>query len=87
MVRKIVEERKLSIEKTGEKGFANDTLDVLLRDTGDSDDKQRLSFDFISGNIVEMMIPGEDSVPMVITLAIKFLSDDPVILKQLVVGS
>lgn len=84
MVRKIVEERKLSIEKTGEKGFANDTLDVLLRDTGDSDDKQRLSFDFISGNIVEMMIPGEDSVPMVITLAIKFLSDYPVILKQLV---
>ncbi|KAK3026535.1 hypothetical protein RJ639_041832, partial [Escallonia herrerae] len=36
------------------------------------------------GNIVEMMIPGEDSVPMVMTLAVKYLSDSPLALARLV---
>uniref|UniRef100_A0A5B7AIL3 22alpha-hydroxysteroid 23-monooxygenase n=1 Tax=Davidia involucrata TaxID=16924 RepID=A0A5B7AIL3_DAVIN len=85
MVRRIVEERKVALEKTDEKGIANDAVDVLLRDTSESNDTQQsLPLDFISGNIIEMMIPGEDSVPMVMTLAVKFLSDSPVALKRLV---
>ncbi|GMP27304.1 hypothetical protein CsSME_00003351 [Camellia sinensis var. sinensis] len=74
MVRRIVEDRKMALEKTGDKGMPNDAVDVLLRDTGESNEvNQRLPMDFIAGNIIEMMIPGEDSVPMVMTLAVKFL--------------
>ncbi|KAL6963543.1 cytochrome P450 [Sarracenia purpurea var. burkii] len=85
MVRKIIEERKITLEKIRDKGMANDAIDVLLRDIGESDEiNQRLPLDFISGNIIEMMIPGEDSVPMVMTLAVKFLSDNPIALSRLV---
>lgn len=88
MVTKIVEERKLGMDKTEEKGSPNDAIDVLLRDTGESahetQQHQRLPLDFISGNIIEMMIPGEDSVPMVMTLAVKYLSDSPVALSRVV---
>lgn len=87
MVTKIVEERKLGMDKTGGKDSPNDAIDVLLRDTEESshETQQRLPLDFISGNIIEMMIPGEDSVPMVMTLAVKYLSDSPVALSRVVV--
>ncbi|CAL5366319.1 unnamed protein product [Camellia sinensis] len=85
MVRRIVEDRTMALEKTDDKGMPNDAVDVLLRDTGESNEvNQRLPMDFIAGNIIEMMIPGEDSVPMVMTLAVKFLSDSPVALSRLV---
>lgn len=87
MVRKMVDDRKRAMEKNEMKGSdsPNDAIDVLLRDTGESDGtQQRLPLDFISGNIIEMMIPGEDSVPMIMTLAIKFLSDNPAALARLV---
>lgn len=83
MVRKIVDYRKMAMEKKETKDSCppNDAIDVLLRDTGESDGtQQRLPLDFISGNIIEMMIPGEDSVPMIMTLAVKYLSDNPVAL-------
>ncbi|XP_022741808.1 3-epi-6-deoxocathasterone 23-monooxygenase-like [Durio zibethinus] len=83
MVKKIVEERKLATGKTDEKSNANDAVDVLLRDSENANDKQSLPFDFISGNIIEMMIPGEETVPMAMTLAVKFLTDCPVALHQL----
>ncbi|EOX90957.1 hypothetical protein QUC31_002879 [Theobroma cacao] len=83
MVKKIVEERKLAMEKTDERGMANDAVDVLLRDREEANDKQSLPLDFVSGNIIEMMIPGEETVPMAMTLAVKFLSDCPVALHQL----
>ncbi|MBA0643278.1 hypothetical protein Goklo_027588, partial [Gossypium klotzschianum] len=88
VVKKIVEERKLAMEEeTDEKGMAKDAVDVLLRDSSEepsSDQiKQSLPLDFISGNIIEMMIPGEETVPMAMTLAVKFLSDCPVALQQL----
>ncbi|GMH06506.1 hypothetical protein Nepgr_008346 [Nepenthes gracilis] len=87
MTRKIVEERRLSTNYfKGEEDNHNDAIDALLRDSGDAADaneNQRLPSDFISGNIIEMMVPGEDSVPMAMTLAVKFLSDNPVALKQL----
>lgn len=86
MVRKIVEERKLTMEEiSDEKGVAKDAVDVLLRDSGEANEKQSLSLDFISSNIIEMMIPGEETVPMAMTLAVKFLTDSPVALKQLTV--
>nr|WAW38272.1 CYP90C42 [Plumbago zeylanica] len=44
---------------------------------------QRLMLDFISGNIIEMMIPGEESVPMVMTLVVKFLGENPLALAKL----
>ena len=82
MVKKIVEERKLAMEETDEKGMANDAVDVLLRDSEEANEKQSLPLDFISGNIIEMMIPGEETVPMAMTLAVKFLTDCPVALHQ-----
>ncbi|XP_022774001.1 3-epi-6-deoxocathasterone 23-monooxygenase-like isoform X2 [Durio zibethinus] len=83
MVKKIVEERKLAMEKTDEKGMANDAVDVLLRDSEEANEKQSVPLDFICGNIIEMMIPGEETVPMAMTLAVKFLSVCPVALHQL----
>lgn len=85
MVKRVVEERKLAMEKAGEKGAAKDVIDVLLRDNKEANEKQYLPVDFISGNIIEMMIPGEETMPTAITLAVKFLSDSPVALKQLTV--
>ncbi|TXG59734.1 hypothetical protein EZV62_014307 [Acer yangbiense] len=94
IVNRIVEERKLGMEMMSDhgddddddqkSGAANDAVDVLLREYFvESNEKQSLPLDFISGNIVEMMIPGEETVPMAMTLAVKFLSDSPVALKQL----
>lgn len=87
MVRKIVEDRKVSMEKqsSGERGVAMDAVDLLLREHVDGNEKQSPPLDFISGNIIEMMIPGEETVPTAMTLAVKFLSDSPVTLKRLVV--
>ncbi|KAL0332952.1 UNVERIFIED_CONTAM: 3-epi-6-deoxocathasterone 23-monooxygenase CYP90C1 [Sesamum calycinum] len=86
MVNKIIKERKNAMQKTEENGPQNDAIDVLLRDTGYSDEMQqcRLPLDFISGNIIEMMIPGEETVPTAMTLAVKFLIDNPVALAHLV---
>ncbi|GKV41548.1 hypothetical protein SLEP1_g49061 [Rubroshorea leprosula] len=86
MVRKIVEERKLAMETSegdGGKGVANDAVDVLLRDNGEANEKQSLTLDLISGNIIEMMIPGEETVPTAMTLAVYFLTHCPTALNQL----
>ncbi|XP_058085864.1 3-epi-6-deoxocathasterone 23-monooxygenase CYP90C1 isoform X2 [Magnolia sinica] len=63
-VKSIVEEKM----KRTEKDSVMDVIDVLLNETCDINEQQ-LSIDFICGNIIEMMIPGEDSVPMIMTLA------------------
>ncbi|KNA04245.1 hypothetical protein SOVF_201480 [Spinacia oleracea] len=55
----------------------NDVLDVLL-----SDQSGQLTDDLMSDNMIDMMIPGEDSVPLLITLAIKYLSDSPLALQK-----
>lgn len=78
IVKKIVEEKKLKIESIRGDHDVMDAVEVLLSDIGES-----LPPDFISGNIIEMMIPGEESVPMLMTLAIKYLSDCPLAVKQL----
>ena len=57
-----------------------DVIDVLLNDTSG-----QLTDDLIADNIIDMMIPGEDSVPVLLTLAVKYLSDCPAALQQLLV--
>ncbi|KAL8523209.1 hypothetical protein ACS0TY_013253 [Phlomoides rotata] len=82
IVKRIIEERKTSMEKKEEREMPNDAIDVLL---GDTDEQQhQLPVDFISGNIIEMMIPGEETVPTAMTLAVKFLVDNPLALAHLV---
>ncbi|KAG8659968.1 3-epi-6-deoxocathasterone 23-monooxygenase CYP90C1 [Manihot esculenta] len=83
VVKKIVEERKIAMERSDEKGNIEDVVDLLLREYGEANEMQSLPLDFISDNIIEMMIPGEETVPTAMTLAVKFLSDCPVALKQM----
>lgn len=85
MVKRIVEEKKIALKLTDEKGPIVDAVDVLLRENGESGETQRLPDDFICGNIVEMMIPGEETMPTALTLAVKFLSDYPAALQQILV--
>ena len=70
---------------TDEKAPINDAVDLLLRDSSESSEKQSLPLDSISGNIIEMMIPGDETMVTAMTLAVKFLSDSPVALQKLVV--
>ncbi|XP_051120642.1 3-epi-6-deoxocathasterone 23-monooxygenase CYP90C1 [Andrographis paniculata] len=86
-VEKIIEERKLIMVKTQEKKeLPNDAIDVLLRDSDELEEMldHKLPPNFISGNIIEMMIPGEETVPTAMTLAVKFLGDHPIALAHLV---
>ena len=77
LVEKIIQARRSNgVPKTE----PNDVLDVLL-----SDQSGQLTDDLMSDNMIDMMIPGEDSVPILITLAIKFLSDCPFALQKLMV--
>lgn len=85
-VRKIVEERQLAMDRSdGDdlKGAANDAVDVFLRDSGEVNEKQSLTLDLITGNIIEMMIPGEETMPTAMTLAVFFLGQCPAALEQL----
>lgn len=70
---------------TDEKAPINDAVDLLLRDSSESSEKQSLPLDSISENIIEMMIPGDETMVTAMTLAVKFLSDSPVALQKLVV--
>lgn len=76
LVRRIIQARRNS----GISKFPKDIVDVLLNDTS-----EKLKDDLIADNIIDMMIPGEDSVPILITLAIKYLSESPAALQQLTV--
>ncbi|CAK7356847.1 unnamed protein product [Dovyalis caffra] len=55
-----------------------DVAEVLLNDAS-----EQLTDDLIADNMIDMMIPGEDSVPVLMTLAVKYLSDCPAALQQL----
>ena len=94
MVRNIVEERK-KLQKDNNGGdhgdtvavAVNDVVDVLLRDKVDSNSSSRLTPEMISQNIIEMMVPGEETLPTAMTIALKFLSDSPLALSKLQVRS
>jgi len=88
MVRRIVEERKkLMRDNNGDDEGDADVMDALLRDKGDSSSSTRLSPEMISQNIIEMIIPGEETLPTAMTMAMKFLSDSPLALSKLQVRS
>ncbi|KAL6865192.1 hypothetical protein ACP4OV_016343 [Aristida adscensionis] len=55
-----------------------DMIDVLL-----SNGSEELTDELISDNMIDFMIPAEDSVPVLITLAVKYLSECPPALRQL----
>lgn len=57
--------------------YCNDVIDVLINDGSDE-----LTDHLIAENMIDLMIPGEDSVPILITLAVKYLSDCPPALRQ-----
>ena len=78
-VKKILEARKSSGGMIT-KEAPRDVIDVLLNDTSG-----QLTDDLIADNIIDMMIPGEDSVPVLLTLPVKYLSDCPAALQQLLV--
>ncbi|XP_048336113.2 3-epi-6-deoxocathasterone 23-monooxygenase CYP90D1 isoform X2 [Ziziphus jujuba] len=75
LVKKTIQARK---NTSGISNFPKDVVDVLLSDTS-----EQLTDDLIADNMIDMMIPGEDSVPVLMTLAIKYLSDCPAALQQL----
>ncbi|KAK6264207.1 hypothetical protein SCA6_019641 [Theobroma cacao] len=74
IVHKIIQSKRNS----GISTVAKDVVDVLLKDAS-----ELLTDDLIADNMIDMMIPGEDSVPVLMTLAIKYLSDCPAALHQL----
>lgn len=76
LVRKTIEARR----NKGVTEVPKDVVDVLLNDTS-----EKLTDDLIADNIIDMMIPGEDSVPVLMTLATKYLSECPDALQQLTV--
>ncbi|KAL5579507.1 hypothetical protein UlMin_011949 [Ulmus minor] len=75
LIKRIIKERKSS---NGISNAPKDVVDVLLNDTSGL-----LTDDLIADNMIDMMIPGEDSVPVLLTLAVKYLSDCPAALQQL----
>lgn len=74
LVKKIIQERK----SCGISRVPKDVMEVLLKD-----ENEELTDDLIAENMIDMMIPGEDSVPILMTLAVKYLSDCPAALQQL----
>nr|KYP54345.1 Cytochrome P450 90D2 [Cajanus cajan] len=74
LVRRIIQAKRNS----GICKVPKDVVDVLLNDAS-----EKLTDDLIADNIIDMMIPGEDSVPVLMTLATKYLSECPAALQQL----
>ncbi|CAN1218076.1 3-epi-6-deoxocathasterone 23-monooxygenase CYP90D1 [Linum perenne] len=75
LVRKIIQSKR----ETNDSSIPpKDVIDVLLNDPSD-----RLTDELIADNVIDMMIPGEDSVPVLMTLAINYLSGCPAALRQL----
>ncbi|XP_057455241.1 3-epi-6-deoxocathasterone 23-monooxygenase CYP90D1 [Lotus japonicus] len=75
---KLVQRTIQARRKSGISKAPKDVVDVLLNDAN-----EKLTDDLIADNIIDMMIPGEDSVPVLITLAIKYLSECPAALQRL----
>lgn len=76
LVMKIIADKRLRSDASLQD--PKDVADVLLNDKS-----KKLTDELISDNMIDLMIPGEDSVPLLITLAIKYLSDCPKALHQL----
>lgn len=77
IVQRIIEER--NGDNKHKDCVANDVVDVLL-------EVNKGELKKMSENIIEMMIPGEETLPTAMTMAVKFLSDSPHALSKLVVS-
>ncbi|CAN0881606.1 3-epi-6-deoxocathasterone 23-monooxygenase CYP90D1 [Linum grandiflorum] len=75
LTRKIIQSKR---ERNDASAPPKDVIDVLLSDSSDE-----LTDELIADNMIDMMIPGEDSVPVLMTLAIHYLSECPAALQQL----
>ena len=86
LIQRIIQEKRRRLEVLdggeGPRAPPRDAIDVLI--SGGSDDE--LTDELISDNMIDLMIPAEDSVPVLITLAVKYLSECPLALQQLEVS-
>jgi len=81
LIKMIIQEKRKKMITEGEhmRGtHPRDMIDVLL-----GNDNDELTDELISDNMIDFMIPAEDSVPVLITLAVKYLSECPLALQQL----
>ncbi|AQK84719.1 cytochrome P450 90D2 isoform X2 [Zea mays] len=82
LIKTIIQEKRKKMMSEGDdlRGGTHprDMIDVLL---GNGNDE--LTDELISDNMIDFMIPAEDSVPVLITLAVKYLSECPQALQQL----
>ncbi|KAJ8480247.1 hypothetical protein OPV22_023974 [Ensete ventricosum] len=74
LIKSIIEEKRRN--KLG--CAPRDVVDVLINDASG-----RLTDNLISDNMIDLMIPAEDSVPVLVTLAVKYLSECPLALQHL----
>ncbi|XP_051181757.1 cytochrome P450 90D2 [Lolium perenne] len=74
LIQKIIQEKR----ENGVYQAPHDMIDVLMNNGSD-----QLTNELISDNMIDFMIPAEDSVPVLITLAVKYLSKCPLALEQL----
>lgn len=74
IIQKIIQEKR----KNNNGRAPRDAIDVLI-----NDGSNLLTDELISDNMIDLMIPAEDSVPVLVTLAVKYLSECPLALKQL----
>ncbi|XP_008805787.2 cytochrome P450 90D2-like isoform X2 [Phoenix dactylifera] len=74
LIEKIIQEKRNNRNGCTQR----DVVDVLINDASD-----QLTDDLISDNMIDLMIPAEDSVPVLVTLAIKYLSECPLALQHL----
>jgi steroid 3-oxidase len=80
LIQKIIQEKREKRIYDGEDlcRAPRDMIDVLM-----TNDSEELTDELISDNMIDFMIPAEDSVPVLITLAVKYLSECPLALQQL----
>ncbi|KAJ4789130.1 Cytochrome P450 90D2 [Rhynchospora pubera] len=72
-------QRIIQAKRSDDKGkIPKDAIDILISDNND-----QLNDELISDNMVDFMIPAEDSVPVLITLIIKYLSECPLAFRQM----
>nr|CAD1843127.1 unnamed protein product [Ananas comosus var. bracteatus] len=74
LIQKIIQEKR----RNNNSRAPRDAIDVLINDSSNL-----LTDELISDNMIDLMIPAEDSVPVLVTLAVKYLSECPLALKQL----
>lgn len=77
----IEKKRKRMIDREEMTGPPNDAAELFVREHMSG---EWLPLDFISHNMIEMIIPGEETTPTAMTLAVKFLTDTPLALTALV---